>query len=274
MSLSALDAEYLRTVVMRNSGNRVDSARDYLFESRLQSVLRDRGFDSLEQLVAALRMDAGAHLQRSVAEAMTINETSFFRDTATFDLLRQELLPALIAARRDRRVLRFWSAASSSGQEAYSLAMLLREYFPALASWKVEIVGTDISAAMVDRSRAGRYQRIEINRGLPARLLLKYMMRTGDEWEAAPEIRGLCSFFQRNLCDPAPRTQGFDVILLRNVLIYFPDETRRKILLDIHRAIAPDGVLLLGMSEQPRMESHWQTVLTPRTVWYRPVPNS
>ncbi|HTV13123.1 MAG TPA: protein-glutamate O-methyltransferase CheR [Acidobacteriaceae bacterium] len=274
MSLSALDADFLRAVVMRNSGNHVDSARDYLFESRLQPVLRDRGFDSLEQLVAALRMDAGAHLQRSVAEAMTINETSFFRDSATFDLLRQELLPALIAARRDKRALRFWSAASSSGQEACSLAMLLREHFPALASWKVEIVGTDISAAMVDRSRAARYQRIEINRGLPARLLLKYMVRTGDEWEAAPEIRSLCSFFQRNLCDPAPRTESFDVILLRNVLIYFPADTRRRILLDVHRAIAPDGVLLLGMSEQPRMESHWQTVLSPRTVWYKPVPTS
>jgi chemotaxis protein methyltransferase CheR len=272
MSLSALDADYLRAVVMRNSGNHVDTARDYLFESRLQPVLRDRGFQSLDQLVAALRMDSGSRLQRSVAEAMTINETSFFRDTPTFDLLREELLPALVAARREKRTLRLWSAASSSGQEAYSLAMLLREHFPALASWKVDIVGTDISAAMVERSRAGRYQRIEINRGLPARLLLKYMVRTGDEWEAAPEIRSLCSFEQRNLCDRAPRTERFDVVLLRNALIYFPAETRWKILLDVHRSLAPDGALLLGMSEQPRMDSHWQTVLTPRTVWYRPLP--
>jgi chemotaxis protein methyltransferase CheR len=272
MSLSALDADYLRAVVMRNSGNHVDAARDYLFESRLQPVLRDRGFDTLEQLVTALRMDSGSRLQRSVAEAMTINETSFFRDAAAFDLLREQLLPALLAARREKRTLRLWSAASSSGQEAYSLAMLLREHFPALASWRVEILGTDISAAMVERSRAGRYQRIEINRGLPARLLLKYMVRTGDEWEASPEIRGICSFQQRNLCDPAPRTEPFDLILLRNVLIYFPAETRWKILLDVHRSLAPDGALLLGMSEQPRMDSHWQTMLTPRTVWYRPLP--
>jgi chemotaxis protein methyltransferase CheR len=272
MSLSALDAEYLRAVVMRTSGNLIDAARDYLFESRLQPVLRDRGFVTLDQLVAALRVDSGARLRRSVAEAMTINETSFFRDAATFDLLREELLPALIAARREKRSLRLWSAASSSGQEAYSLAMLLREHFPALAAWKIEIVGTDISAAMVERSRAGRYQRIEINRGLPARLLLKYMVRTGDEWEAAPEIRSLCSFQQRNLCDPAPRLEQFDVVLLRNVMIYFPAETRRKILLDVHRSLAPDGALLLGMSEQPRLESHWETVLTPRTVWYRPLP--
>lgn len=274
MSLSALDADYLRAVVMRNSGNHVDAARDYLFESRLQPVLRDRGFDSIEQLVLALRMDDGPHLQRSVAEAMTINETSFFRDSATFDLLREELLPALIAARREKRALRLWSAASASGQEAYSLAILLREHFPALANWKVEIVGTDISAAMVERSRAGRYQRIEINRGLPARLLLKYMVRTGDEWEVAPGLRSLCTFQQRNLCDPAPRVERFDVVMLRNVMIYFPAETRRKILLDVHRSIAPDGVLFLGMSEQPRMDSHWQTVLTPRTVCYRPIAAS
>lgn len=271
MSLSAPDADYLRSVVMRNSGNQVDAARDYLFESRLQPVLRDRGFDTLEQLVAALRRNTSSPLQRSVAEAMTINETSFFRDAAMFDLLREELLPALIAARREKRALRFWSAASSSGQEAYSLAMVLREHFPVLASWKVEVVGTDISAAMVERSRTGRYQRIEINRGLPARLLLKYMVRTGDEWEAAPEIRSLCTFQQRNLCDPASHTERFDMVLLRNVMIYLSAETRRKILLDVHRSIAPDGALLLGMSEQPRMDSHWQTVLTPRTVWYRPV---
>jgi chemotaxis protein methyltransferase CheR len=271
MSLSTVDADFLRSVVVRNSGNHVDPSRDYLFESRLQPVLRDRGLETLDQLVAALRMDSDFRLQRSVAEAMTINETSFFRDTASFDLLREELLPALIAARRERRVLRLWSAASSSGQEAYSLAMMVREYFPALASWKVEILGTDISAAMVERSRAGCYQRIEINRGLPARFLLKYMVRSGDEWEAAPDVRSLCSFQQRNLCDPVTRAEKFDVILLRNVMIYFPAETRRKILLDMHRSLAPDGALLLGMSEQTRMDSHWQTVLTPRTVWHRPV---
>jgi chemotaxis protein methyltransferase CheR len=127
---TAIDYEYLRTVVMRNSGNQVDPSRDYLFESRLQGLLRNRGLDSLAQLVSALRADSGTVLQRSVAEAMTINETSFFRDTPTFDYLREQLLPAIIENRRDTRSLRFWSAASSSGQEAYSLAMMMREHFP------------------------------------------------------------------------------------------------------------------------------------------------
>lgn len=274
MSLSTMDADYLRGVVMRNSGNHVDPARDYLFESRLQQLLRNSGMESLEQLVSALRKDAGAALQRSVAEAMTINETSFFRDTPTFDLLREELLPKLIAARRETRALRIWSAACASGQEAYSLAMLLREHFPALANWKIDILGTDLSAEMVRRSSAGRYQRLEINRGLPARFLLKYMVRTGDEWEAAPSIKGICRFQQRNLCETQPMWERFDFIFLRNVMIYFPMNTRQKVLLSMHRSLAADGALFLGMSEQPRMDTHWNTVLTPKAVWYRPVAQS
>ncbi len=271
MSSSSVDFEYLRTVVMRNSGNQVDPSRDYLFESRLQSLLRDRGMQSLQQLVTTLRTETGPALQRSVAEAMTINETSFFRDSASFDLLRDELLPALIARRRDTRTLRFWSAASSSGQEAYSIAMMLRENFPLLAGWKIDILGTDISGEMVERSAAGRYQRIEVNRGLPARFLLKYMVRSGDEWEVSPDLKRLCRFQQRNLCQAPVLAETFDVIFLRNVMIYFPQETRHQVLLTMHRSIARDGVLFLGLSEQPRMDSHWQTVLTPKTVWYKPV---
>ena len=271
MSTSSLDYEYLRSVVMRNSGNQVDPSRDYLFESRLQRLLRERGMQSLGQLVSALRNASGSLLERSVAEAMTINETSFFRDTATFDLLREELVPALITRRQTTRALRFWSAASSSGQEAYSLAMMLREHFPLLAGWRIDILGTDLSAEMVERAGAGRYQRIEINRGLPARFLVKYLVRTGDEWEVHPDIKRVCRFQQRNLCQAAAATETFDIIFLRNVMIYFPQDTRRQVLLTMHRALAKDGALFLGLSEQPRMDSHWQTMLTPRTVWYKPV---
>jgi chemotaxis protein methyltransferase CheR len=271
VTASPIDFEYLRAVVMRNSGNQVDPSRDYLFESRLQGLLRTRGFESLSQLVSALRSGPGAALERSVAEAMTINETSFFRDTPTFDYLRETLLPALIENRRDTRTLRFWSAASSSGQEAYSIAILLREHFPLLAGWRVDILGTDLSAEMVDRASAGRYQRIEINRGLPARLLVKYFVRTGDEWEVHPDIKRLCRFQQRNLCQPSPVSETFDIVFLRNVMIYFPQETRRQVLLVMHRALPVDGILFLGLSEQPRMDSHWQTMLTPKTVWYKPI---
>lgn len=271
MSASPVDFDYLRTVVVRNSGNQVDPSRDYLFESRLQRLLRARGLQSLDQLVAALRADATPALQRSVAEAMTINETSFFRDTAAFDLLREQLLPQLIENRRESRLLRIWSAASSSGQEAYSLAMLLREHFPQLAGWRIDILGTDLSSEMVERATAGRYQRIEINRGLPARMLLKYFIRTGDEWEVSPDLKRMCRFQQRNLCLAPILAETFDVILLRNVMIYFSQETRQQLLLTIHRSLARDGMLFLGLGEQPRMDSHWETVLTPKAVWYRPL---
>lgn len=272
MSASPVDFEYLRGVVLRHSGNQVDPSRDYLFESRLQRLLRARGLQSLDQLVHALRADPTPALQRSVAEAMTINETSFFRDSATFDLLRDQLLPSLIERRRETRLLRFWSAASSSGQEAYSLAILLREHFPHLANWKIDILGTDLSAEMVERSSAGRYQRIEINRGLPARLLLRYFLRTGDEWEVSPDIKRLCRFQQRNLCVPPTLTETFDMVFLRNVMIYFSQETRQQVLLTMHRSLARDGMLFLGLGEQPRMDSHWETILAERTVWYRPLP--
>ena len=271
MSTSPVDFDYLRAVVMRNSGNQVDASRDYLFESRLQRVLRARGLQSLQQLIAALRADGTPALQRSVAEAMTINETSFFRDGAAFDHLREHLLPACIERRRATRVLRFWSAASSSGQEAYSLAILLREHFPQLAGWRIDILGTDISFEMVERATAGRYQRIEINRGLPARMLLKYFLRTGDEWEVVPDLKRLCRFQQRNLCLPPSLVETFDIIFLRNVMIYFSQETRHQVLHTIHRSLARDGSLFLGVGEQPRMDSHWEPVLSPKAVWYRPL---
>lgn len=271
MSASPVDYEYLRAVVHRNSGNQVDATRNYLFESRLQGLLRSRGFDSLTQLVSALRSGSGHNLERSVAEAMTINETSFFRDTPTFDYLRETLLPSLIESRRNTRTLRFWSAASSSGQEAYSIAMLLREHFPLLAGWRIDILGTDLSAEMVERASAGRYQRIEVNRGLPARLMVKYFVRRDDEWEVHPDLKRLCRFQQRNLCQPSGVPETFDIIFLRNVMIYFNQEIRRQVLLTMHRALPPDGILFLGLSEQPRMDSHWQTMLTPKTVWYKPI---
>ncbi|MBT9331351.1 CheR family methyltransferase [Paracidobacterium acidisoli] len=272
MAMTATDFDFLRTVVSRNSGNQIDPSRDYLFESRLGGLLRAQGLTALDQLVAALKLEPDARLQRSVAEAMTINETSFFRDNSPFELLRTALLPALIERRRHIRSLRFWSAASSTGQEAWSLAMLLREHFPDLASWRIEILGTDLSAEMVERARAARYQRLEVNRGLPARFLLKYMVRIDDEWEVAPALRPLCRFEQRNLCRLPVLLDTFDGIFLRNVMLYFSAETRRHVLLEMHRALSPDGFLVLGSSEQPGMPQHWLPVLTEKTCYYRPLP--
>ena len=205
---------------------------------------------------------------------MTINETSFFRDGRPFELLRTELLPKLIESRRSARGLRFWSAACSTGQEAYSLAMLLHEHFPLLNGWNIRIEGTDICAEVVARAQAGCYHRIEITRGLPARSVVRYFDHAGEDWVVKPEIRKLCNFRQANLCAPQlPFNRSddrFDVIFLRNVMLYFSQETRRPLLAGIHRILAPDGILFLGSSEQPSDPTIWTPVLAGGTCHFKP----
>ena len=264
---------YLRELVFNLSKNVLDPSRDYLFDSRLTKLLRNEGMSRISDLVRHLKSRENPALEREIAEAMTINETSFFRDSKPFELLRTELLPQLVNARRDARRLRFWSAACSTGQEAYSLAMLLRESFPALAGWDIRIDGTDISAEVVERAQAGSYHRIEINRGLPARFVVKYFNKLSEDWELKPEIRGLCSFRQGNLCGqrfPFARiSDRFDVIFLRNVMLYFSAETRRTLLENIHRVLEPDGILFLGSSEQPADPSLWTAILAGGTCYFR-----
>lgn len=271
MALTNADCAYLREVVFQNSRNLLQPSQDHLFRTRLTGLLRQQGLTHLHDLVYLLRTGAGAELERAVAEAMTINETSFFRDCKSFDVLRTEVLPRLIEARRATRRLRLWSAASSTGQEAYSLAILLRDHFP-LSEWDIRIEGTDISAEVVRRARLGRYQRIEMNRGLPARFLVRYFDRSGEDWVIKPEIARLCTFRQANLCAPLPFQERFDAILMRNVMLYFSLDTRRTLLATTHRLLAPDGCLFLGAAEQPPDRSLWETVFSGGTSYYRPLP--
>lgn len=271
MTLAANDLDYLRALVARNSGNLLDVSHDYRFESRLQGLMRARGFASMPQMVDALRAAPGSSLERSVTEAMMIHETSFFREPAAFQLLRDSLLPALIQSRRGSRALRFWCAACSSGQEAYSLAMLLCEHFPQLDFWSIEILGTDLSSRMIARASAGSYSQAEINRGLPDQFLRKYMVPAEGAWEISPALRRLCRFQVRNLCTAPPLPWLYDLVFLRNVLLYFPSDTRERVLGAIHRSLAPDGALFLGAAEQLSSDSQWEAVLSPQTVWYRPI---
>lgn len=270
----SVDYGYLRQIVYDVSQNVLDASRDYLFDTRLSKLLRNQGMTHLGELVDQLRSRKDAVLEREVAEAMTINETSFFRDLRPFDLLQKELLPKIIESRRHRRSLRLWSAACATGQEAYSLAMLLLEHFPLLVGWNIVIEGTDISSEVVERARFGRYHRIEINRGLPARFLVRYFDHIGEEWIVKPEIGRLCHFRQANLCGPAlPFSRSkdyFDVILLRNVMLYFDQPTRRTLLAGMHHLLAQDGVLFLGSSEQPADASLWTPVLAGGTCYFRP----
>jgi chemotaxis protein methyltransferase CheR len=264
---------YLRQLVFDVSQNVLDASRDYLFDTRLTRILRNHGLTRLDELVHKLRAQKDSALEREVAEAMTINETSFFRDLRPFDLLRNELLPKIIEARRFQRTLRMWSAACATGQEAYSVAMMLLEHFPMLVGWKFAIEGTDISREVVQRAQAGLYHRIEINRGLPARFVVRYFDHVSEDWIVKPEVRKLCNFRQANLCGatlPFNRANDrFDVIFLRNVMLYFDQPTRRTLLAGIHRVLAPDGILFLGSSEQPADLSLWTPVLAGGTCYYR-----
>lgn len=269
-----VDYGYLRQLVFGLSQNVLDPSRDYLFETRLTKLLRNQGMSHLGQLIDHLRVRKNPLLERAVAEAMTINETSFFRDSRPFELLRTELLPKLIEARRHTRALRFWSAACSTGQEAYSLAMLMSEHFPLLVGWDIRIEGTDICNEVVERAQAGCYHRIEINRGLPARSVVRYFDHLGEDWVVKPEVKKMCHFRQANLCAPQlpfnRASDRFDVIFLRNVMLYFSQETRRPLLAGIHRLLAPDGVLFLGSSEQPVDTSIWNAVLAGGTCHFKP----
>jgi chemotaxis protein methyltransferase CheR len=269
-----VDYGYLRQLVFGLSQNVLDPSRDYLFETRLTKLLRNHGMTHVEELIQHLKLRRNSALERSIAEAMTINETSFFRDSRPFELLRTELLPKLIEARRHARALRFWSAACSTGQEGYSLAMLMHEHFPLLAGWNVRIEGTDISGEVVDRARNGCYHRIEINRGLPARSVVRYFDHHGEDWVVKPELKKMCNFRQANLCGavlPFNRAEDrFDVIFLRNVMLYFSQETRKTLMAGIHKILAPDGILFLGSSEQPADPSIWTSVLAGGTCYFRP----
>jgi chemotaxis protein methyltransferase CheR len=272
MACSDSDYDYLRGLVMEQSANKIDPSRNSLFDTKLKPIARLSGAATLEDFVNMLKAGRPAHLHRAVAEAMTINETSFFRDITSFEMLRKVILPELIEQRMQSRRLRIWSAASSTGQEAYSLAMSLAEYFPELAHWDVKIVGTDISRHVVDYAEKGRYRRLEVNRGLPARMLLKYMMRDGEEWEVSPRIRSMCEFRYANLCAPMPHLPVFDLVMLRNVLLYFSQHDRRTVFSEIHRKTVQGGYLVLGNAEQAEDSTNlFEVEFAANCYFYRPV---
>ncbi len=272
MACSDQDYEYLRGVVLEQSANLVDRSRNALFDTKLTPIAHRSGAANLKDFVNMLKADKPAHLHRAVAEAMTINETSFFRDIAPFEMLRQVVFPRLIEQRRERRRLRIWSAASSTGQEAYSLAMTIAEYFPDLAHWDVKIIGTDISRQVVDYAQKGSFRRLEVNRGLPARMLLKYLAKDGEEWEVVPRIRAMCEFRYANLCAPLQELPVFDLVMLRNVLLYFSQYDRRILFDEIHHKLAPDGYLLLGNAEQAEDSTNlFEVEFAANCYFYRPI---
>lgn len=267
--------EYVRKLVHDHSAIALESNKEYLVESRLMPLARQMGLSSVGDLVAQLRSGPFGALHAQAVEAMATNETSFFRDLHPFEALRKEILPPLVATRAPRKSITIWSAACSSGQEPYTIAILLREYFPQLNDWNVQIVASDLSQQILDRAALGKYSQQDVNRGIPAALLIKYFEKSGLQWQIKPEIRKLVRFVRINLIEHWPMLPVFDVVFLRNVMIYFTLDTKRKILPRIRRHLATDGSLFLGGSESTLgIDNHWERVNHGRTASFRPAPPS
>lgn len=271
MALAAPDFDYIAQLIHQQAAIVLEPGKEYLAESRLEPVARDHGLASIAELVQRLRTGS-VDLREAVVDAMTTNETSFFRDSHPFNALREEILPQLIEARRVARTLTIWCAASSSGQEPYSLAMLLREHFPQLQDWQVRILATDISPSMLERTRQGRYSQLEVNRGLPAAMLVKYFERDGMHWVVNHDLRRMVSTQYLNLAERWPVLPPFDLVLLRNVLIYFDIPTKQQILARVRQQLRPDGLLLLGGAETTmNIDPKFERVPVGRSTWYRPI---
>ena len=242
------DYDFLRKLLKERSGLDLSADKQYLVESRLIPLARRAGLPGLAELVQKMKSGAEA-LTTDVVEAMTTNETFFFRDKIPFDHLRDTILPTLLQTRANRRTLRIWSAACSSGQEPYSIAMCLKEKAPQLAGWRIEIVATDLSQDVLEKSKSGIYSQFEVQRGLPVQLLVKYFTQIGELWQIAADIRSMVQYRQLNLLQDFSHLGKFDVIFCRNVLIYFDQETKTGIFERIAKSLEPDGMLVLGAAE-------------------------
>ncbi len=243
------DFDYIRKLLVDRSAIVLGDDKRYLVEARLAPVIGQLNLPSISDLVGKLRFESNNGLATRVVEALVTSETSFFRDISPFEVLRKTVIPELIAARASERKLTFWSAACSTGQEPYTIALTLREYFPELANWQITILGTDISTDVIAKAKQGVYSQFEANRGLPAKLMVKYFQQSGTTWQLDAAIRNMVEFRQFNLAAAWPMLPKFDVIFLRNVMIYFDVSTKREILARVERTLAPDGLLVLGGAE-------------------------
>ncbi len=242
--LHAENYQFLQRHVYAETGIVLEEDKHYLFECRLVPIVRRLGLATINDLCSLLQGSQSGDVSRQVVEAMTTNETYFFRDPGQYDAIRTILLPRLIKERAGTRRLRFWSAASSTGQEAYSLAMLLIQ--AGLGDWDIQILGTDFSSQIVERARSGKYLQIEVNRGLPAALLVKHFRRIDTDWQLSDAVRRMVTFDTIDLRKPMRVLGPFDLVLCRNVMIYFDLETKRKILEEIHGTLLRGGWLFLG----------------------------
>lgn len=271
MTLTASNFSYISTLVRKEAGIVLDQGKEYLVESRLLPVVRKAGMKTIDDLTAALRSAGSRDLLGQVIDAMTTNETLFFRDRHPFDVLRDEILPELVKTRATERRLNFWCAAASTGQEPYSVAMTLKDSPIETAGWNIDFMATDIATDVLDKAKRGRYSQLEVNRGVPAPLLIKHFDRKGTKFQIKQDLQQLVRFVELNLTRPFPRMMPMDIVFIRNVLIYFDEKTKADILRRIHGVMAKDGYLFLGGTETIlNLDVPFERKTIGRAVFYRP----
>jgi chemotaxis protein methyltransferase CheR len=270
VSISQQEFDYVRDLVRNNSGIVLETGKEYLVEARLRPLAERERATSVSFFIQRLKNGAPSVIHRHVVEAMTTNETSFFRDLSPFETLRKTVIPELIEKRRAERNLTVWSAACSTGQEPYSFAIALREYFPLLAQWRIRILASDLSTDILARAREATYSQLEVNRGMPATMLVKYFRRDKMFWKLRDEIKQMVEFFEVNLTRTLPSLPPLDIVMVRNVLIYFDVATKRRILDSMRRVLRPDGYLLLGNSETTfGVHEGFERFTQDRSGWHR-----
>jgi len=269
MTISKQEFDNFSNLILEKSAIVLESGKEYLVENRLAPLIKQEGLLGLSDLF--VHAQKSSKLLTQIIDAITTNETQFFRDIHPFVVLRKQILPDLIEKRKSKKELRIWSAACSSGQEAYSIAMSIKETFPHLHDWKFNIFCTDISHAMLERIKAGEFSQLEVNRGIPASLLIKYFKQKGTQWMANDELKALLEVRHMNLAEIWGHVNTMDIIFIRNVLIYFDAEMRKQILMKMRKVIAPDGYLFLGATESILdTEVEFEARTYDKTVVYAP----
>ena len=274
MAINKSDFTYIRNLVYQRSGIVLEENKMYLAESRLLTLAHKEGYKKIDDLLRQMHGVGKNGVENKIVDAMTTNETSFFRDLYPFEALKKKIIPEFLETRKSLRILNIWCAACSTGQEPYSIAMLLCEEFPLLRNWRVNILCTDISQEVLQRARSGRFRQIEINRGLPAKYLIKYFTKKGLEWEIKAELKKMTNFREFNLIANWPSLTQMDIVFLRNVLIYFDVNTKRNILGKLKKVLKPDGYLFLGSAETTlNLDSSYERVQNQRAVYYKLADN-
>ena len=249
MSVSPTEFLFIKELLKEETAIVLDPGKEYLVDTRLAPIVRANGLESVSALISAIKIDTNEPLKRKVIEALTTNETSFFRDLEPFEVLRTVILPDLLERRKAIKTINIWCAASSTGQEPYSIAMLVKECIPASLGFTVKIFATDIATHVLEKARAGKFSQHEVNRGLPAPYLVKYFTKKNNDWVLKDEIRNMVQFSELNLIKPFSGLPPMDVVFIRNVLIYFDLETKRDILGRVRRTLRSDGYMFLGSAE-------------------------